>query len=63
MQTNEKDDAIRIIEKANAQGYKDGFEKGLQLAFDTMIAYCKERLNCMKEAYEDAEEVSNSESL
>ena len=54
MQTNEKDDAIRIIEKAKAQGYKDGFEKGLQFAFDTMIAYCKERLNCMKEADEDA---------
>lgn len=54
MQTNEKDDAIRILEKVKKQGYKDGFEKGLQLAFDTIIAYCKERLNCMKEADEDA---------
>lgn len=54
MQKNEKDDAIRILEKVKKQGYKDGFEKGLQLAFDTIIAYCKERLNCMKEADEDA---------
>lgn len=54
MQTNEKDDITRILEKAKKQGYKDGFEKGLQLAFDTMIAYCRERLNCMKEADEDA---------
>ena len=54
MQTNEKDDATRILEKVKAQGYKDGFEKGLQLAFDTMISYCKERLNCMKETDEDA---------
>ena len=55
MQTNEKDDATRILEKVKKQGYKDGFEKWSQLDFDTMIAYCKERLNCMKEADEDAE--------
>ena len=54
MQTNEKDDATRILEKVKKQGYKDGFEKWSQLDFDTMIAYCKERLNCMKEADEDA---------
>lgn len=53
MQTNEKDDATRILENVKEQGYKDGFEKGLQLAFDMMIAYCKERLNCMKEVSKD----------
>jgi flagellar biosynthesis/type III secretory pathway protein FliH len=54
MQTNEKEDAIRSLEKAKEKGYKDGFEKGLQLAFETMIAYFKERINCMKEDDEDA---------
>ena len=55
MQTGEKDDAIRIIEKAKAQGYKDGFEKGLQLAFDTVIAYCRERLEAVKDAGSQAD--------
>jgi len=52
MQTNEKDNAIQILEKVKSQGYEEGFRKGMQTAYDMVIAFCRDRINCMREADE-----------